>query len=754
MFRIRKIHDHLTPANREALRAAQEILKAQFSSMPAGDIDKLPDQLRDPLTHRFVTCLLVAQDGRDRVRGVAVLLYASDLKFCYLETMSAAPGRTGGGVGAALYQRVREESIALGANGLFFECLPDDPALSPDAAIRRQNAARLKFYERFGARPIAGTKYETPLRSDDVDPPYLVFDPLTSQTPPSRKATKATVRAILERKYGDVCPPGYIDMVVASFRDDPVQLRTPRYLPAAGEPASAATVRTIYMVVNDEHLIHHVPDRGYVEAPVRIRSILAEIEPTGLFEKVPPSHFHSRHIRAVHDGKLVDYLERACRDVAPEKSIYPYVFPIRNAARPPKDLGVCAGYFCIDTFTPLNSNAYKAARRAVDCTLSAAESLLREGRLAYALIRPPGHHAERHAFGGFCYFNNSAIAAHYLSRYGRVAVLDIDYHHGNGTQDIFYERADVLTVSIHGHPSFAYPYFSGFKEEIGIGPGAGYNLNMPLPETLTPEAYREALRTAIRRIEQFDPAYVIAAVGFDTAKADPTGTWMNMAADFGLIGRMIGEIGLPTLVVQEGGYRARTLGINARHFFVGLSNGAGKPKPRAGKKHAGKPRAPKALTWRENVREADIEAIRSLVARTGFFSTAEADIAAELVAERVQNGAASGYDFILAEDDTGLVGYACVGLIPGTDTRFDLYWIAVAPDRQGHGIGGLVLARAEAMIKARKGRCIYVDTSSTDTYLPTRNFYARNGYDKISELPDFYRAGDGKVIFMKRIADD
>ena len=152
-----------------------------------------------------------------------------------------------------------------------------------------------------------------------------------------------------------------------------------------------------------------------------------------------------------------------------------------------------AGYYCIDTFTPISRNAYPAARRGVDCALTAARELLAGRRIAYALVRPPGHHAERRSFGGFCYFNNNAIAAQYLTAYGRVAILDIDYHHGNGQQDIFYRRSDVLTVSIHGHPGFAYPYFSGFKEECGEGEGEGFNLNLPLPEAVDGAAYRKAL---------------------------------------------------------------------------------------------------------------------------------------------------------------------------------------------------------------------------------------------------------------------
>ncbi|HUT40566.1 MAG TPA: histone deacetylase family protein [Gammaproteobacteria bacterium] len=575
MFLIRKIYDDATSANQVAIAQAQAILRAQFPGLSADDIAKLPDQLHDPLKHRFHAQLLAAENGQGELRGFALLLHAPDLRFAYLEYISAAPGGTGGGIGGALYERVREEAAALNVTGLFFECLPDDPALSPDPAVRAQNAARLKFYERYGARPLANTAYETPVKPGDDNPPYLVMDPLGSDQPLGRAAVRRIVRAILDRKYGELCPQDYVELVIASIKDDPVQLRAPRYIRGGAGKAAPAPVRErrIALIVNDKHDIHHVRERGYVESPVRIKVILQELEKPGFFERMPARKFPQSWIRAVHDRDFVQYLMHACARVPEGKSVYPYVFPIRNAARPPHDLPLRAGYYCIDTFTPLNRNASLAALGAVDCALTGAQCLVDGYRAAYALVRPPGHHAERGSFGGFCYFNSAAIAANYLSRYGKVVVLDVDYHHGNGTENIFYQRADVFTVSLHGHPRMTYPYFSGFEDERGEGEGLGYNLNIPLPEGLDGAAYRQHLARALKQVARFKPRHLVLGLGLDTAKGDPTGSFTLTTRDFHENGRMIGALGLPTLVTQEGGYRTRSLGQNARHFFQGLWEG-------------------------------------------------------------------------------------------------------------------------------------------------------------------------------------
>ncbi len=592
MFRIRQIAGSGLPLDNREITQVQEILRERLPGLPAHELEALPDKIRDPMAHRMRAILLVADDLKGELKGFALLSHAPDFNFCFLDYVATGKQLSGGGVGGALYERVRETARNLGAIGLFFECLPDDPAACSTPELAKSNAARLRFYERWGARPIINTGYETPVKPGDTDLPHLVYDDLDSDKPLPRDAARDIVRAILERKYAHLCPPEYVEAVVESINDDPVQLRPFKYIKpakaAAATPAPATGESLIALVVNDRHDIHHVRERGYVESPVRVRSILAGIEPTGLFWKTEPKEYPESHIRAVHDPGFVDYLKRVCAKVPAGKSIYPYVFPIRNNTRPPKDLAYAAGYYCIDTFTPLNENAYLAAKRAVDCTLTAADAVLSGQRFAYSLVRPPGHHAESRVFGGFCYFCNAAVAANHMVRFGPVAILDIDYHHGNGQQDIFYKRADVLTVSIHGHPKFAYPFFTGFEEETGEGPGEGFNMNIAMPEHADGERYRESLRKALKRIKEFNPRFLVVSLGLDIAKGDPTGTWSLTPQDIEENGRMIAALGVPTLVVQEGGYKTASLGTNAKHFFLGL---AGKDSGKPAAKDAGKPAA-------------------------------------------------------------------------------------------------------------------------------------------------------------------
>ncbi|MEA3307755.1 MAG: histone deacetylase family protein, partial [Elusimicrobiota bacterium] len=444
---------------------------------------------------------------------------------------------------------------------------------------------KMLFYERMGARPIINTNYDTPIVPNEDNAPYLLFDYIGNRETLKLKVARQIVRAILERRYADIADDKYVNSVVNSFHDDPVKLRASRYViedDYTPFPQSVPDKNKIALILNGNHIIHNIRKKAYLEAPQRMSSILKEIEPLNFIKKIEASHFAEKHIKAVHDSDFVDFFKRVSLQTEPEKSIFPYVFPIRNQNRIPLPNEFTAGYYCMDVFTPINKHAYIAAKGAVDCALTGANYVLENDGLAYALVRPPGHHAERKHFGGYCYFNSSSVAAHYLSSHGKVAILDLDFHHGNGHQNIFYDRNDVLTVSIHRDPQYEYPFFSGFEEEKGEEKGKGCNINYPLGEKITGKEYYQVLSDALEKIRAFSPKYLIIPFGLDTSKGDPTASWSLTARDFEKNGLAIGKLKLPTLCVQEGGYNNRILGKNAKFFFTGLWYG--KYKKNSGKK--------------------------------------------------------------------------------------------------------------------------------------------------------------------------
>jgi acetoin utilization deacetylase AcuC-like enzyme len=418
---------------------------------------------------------------------------------------------------------------------------------------------------------ITGTAYERKRPGREEGEPYILFDSLGAPRVPKSEEVRGMVRALLYRKYGYPRSDEYAHSVVESVREGRVGLQEPRGRTAPSKPVTHHDVYApLKVLVTPQHQLHHVRERGYVERPVRVERILQQVRSLAGVEIVEVKEHPEEAITAVHDPDFVRYLREVCLKLSDGQAVYPYVFPIRHRARKPVDDEVQSGYYCIDTFTPLTHNAYIAARAAVNCALTGAELVRRGEQLAYAVCRPPGHHAESAVYGGFCYFNNASIAANVLSAEGRVAVLDIDFHHGNGTQEIFYDRADVLTVSIHGDPSYAYPYFAGFADERGEGAGDGFNHNYPLGENITDDEYLTTLEQALERVESFAPRFLVLSVGLDIAKGDPTGAWGITTEGFERIGGAIAGLGLPMLVVQEGGYDTRVIGRNARSFLSGL----------------------------------------------------------------------------------------------------------------------------------------------------------------------------------------
>jgi len=324
---------------------------------------------------------------------------------------------------------------------------------------------------------------------------------------------------------------------------------------------------------------------AHPETTARAESILAALQgDPECFEFREPSEVPLAGIRQIHDYNLLT-LYNTARDLPEDVTFYPSVFPKRTQAHgDPKNIQH-AGSFCFDSGTPLNSNTWDAATWSAACAKDAA-AILRSGEvsLTYSLSRPPGHHATRDLFGGYCYFNNAAIAAKHLRRVGRVVILDIDFHHGNGTQQIFYEDAKVLVISIHGDPREFYPFFSGHPEETGAAGGKGFNMNIPLPRGCSGKKYLSVLkRHVIPSIKHFDPAFLVVSAGLDTYVKDPVGDFTLDTDDFHTVGEVIGRMQLPTAVVQEGGYYTPHLGRNARSLLHGFRDGmrAKKRSPRS-----------------------------------------------------------------------------------------------------------------------------------------------------------------------------
>ncbi len=311
------------------------------------------------------------------------------------------------------------------------------------------------------------------------------------------------------------------------------------------------------------------------EKPERASIVLSRVREVGLGDVVPPKRFGTRPLLRVHDARFLEFLETAWESwvrVHGHKDALPMNWAVRSFRQTvPRAIDGKLGYYCLDAATPITEGTWRAASVAADTALTAASLVAAGERAAFGLTRPPGHHAASDLYGGYCFLNNAAIAAQSLLDGGaaRVAILDIDYHHGNGTQSIFYSRGDVLFVSIHGDPTEEFPYFLGYADETGEGKGEGQNVNYPLPWGTEAATWLDALEDGSRRISEFAPDALVVSLGLDTYKDDPISHFRLASDDYLEIGSRIARLELPTVFVLEGGYAIAALGVNAVNVLSG-----------------------------------------------------------------------------------------------------------------------------------------------------------------------------------------
>lgn len=312
----------------------------------------------------------------------------------------------------------------------------------------------------------------------------------------------------------------------------------------------------------------------------RVDRLLEPLIEGGFCAVEEPRDFGLGPIIATHDPEFVEFLQRAHRDwVAAgfESDIFPTVMPSPHTRRyRPRSIEGQAGYFAASGESAITRDTWTSARASAQCAIAAADAVAQGEKTAFALCRPPGHHAMKGQYGGYCYLNNSAIAAQYLrdAGCGRVAILDIDFHHGNGTQDIFYDRSDVLFLSLHGDPEHEYPFFLGYADERGRGAGEGFNRNYPMGPGTEFEEWAAAFHDAAGHLTAFSPDALVLSLGLDTYENDPQSFFKISTGHFATIGGWIAAFDLPTVLVMEGGYAVQDLSKNIRSFFSGFTAGS------------------------------------------------------------------------------------------------------------------------------------------------------------------------------------
>ena len=317
--------------------------------------------------------------------------------------------------------------------------------------------------------------------------------------------------------------------------------------------------------------------RAPFECPERMDFILGEAKRRSFGKVLPPAAYGEDPVLAVHDSGYVEFLRTSFErwtELGFDGEAIVTVWPARSMRgdRIPKHFEGQLGYYCLASETSLSEGTFEAALASKDVALTAADFVRGGERGAFGLCRPPGHHASVDQFGGYCFFNNAAITAQHFRNNGagRVAILDVDFHHGNGTQQIFYERDDVLTISLHGDPDDAFPHFLGFDDETGKESGDGFNLNLPMPPGTGFDIWRDNLENALNLIGTFSPEQLIVSLGVDTFEADPISFFKLKSPDFLTIGADIAATNLPTTFLMEGGYAIEGIGVNVINVLAGF----------------------------------------------------------------------------------------------------------------------------------------------------------------------------------------
>lgn len=336
---------------------------------------------------------------------------------------------------------------------------------------------------------------------------------------------------------------------------------------------------------NPNHTAHHPPFEiwngqpdKHQEVPARAENILAALQRSSIYTlREVTASLSPALIDLIHTPDYLAFLASMEHDLQFDEGNgndgyrYPSVFNLKDGVTPPTNPLAKLGYYSFDMYTPVTKTTYESAMQSANLARQLAEDIHSQVyQVGYALCRPPGHHAESAQMGGYCYINNAAVAADYFSQFGYVSVLDVDFHHGNGTQNIFYHRGEVQTVSLHADPTWKFPHMAGYESEKGVGEGEGTNHNFVLQQGTTNEQFQDTLLRALEQISNFNSDYLVVSFGADTFVGDPIGGFALTTDYFGTMGETINQLGLPTAIVQEGGYNTEELGLNVVTFLQGF----------------------------------------------------------------------------------------------------------------------------------------------------------------------------------------